>query len=58
MANQRPLRGSEKRVDLDVGGSCASTQTAILILDKQLADQGFTETVEKILESRSPSCGT
>lgn len=44
MTNQRPLRGSEEGMNLDVGCSSAGTQSAILILDKQFANQRFAKT--------------
>ena len=41
--DQRPLRRAEEGVALDVGRACASSEAAVLVLDEEFADQGFTE---------------
>lgn len=44
MADQSPLGRSEKGVHLDVGSASPGAQAAVLVFDKQFADQGLAET--------------
>lgn len=44
MADERPLCGAEEWVNFDIGGSSASPQSAILILDQELSNKRLAKT--------------
>ena len=47
MPNEGPLRCSEKRMRLDIGRTSTGSESAVLILDKQLADERLAKTGRK-----------
>jgi hypothetical protein len=47
VADQRPLRGAEEGVTLDVGGARARAKAPVFVLDEELTDEGFAGTFWK-----------
>jgi hypothetical protein len=44
VSNKSPLRSPEERMTLDIGGSGSCSETSVLVLDEEFADQRFTKT--------------
>ena len=49
VSNKRPLRSAEEGMGFDVGRAGPGTQSSVLILDQQLSNKRFTQTVEGTL---------
>lgn len=51
VSDQSPLSRPEEGMYLDVRSSCTGTQSAILVLDKQLAYERFAQTTSPLAEA-------
>lgn len=45
MSDESPLCGAEEWMDFNVGGASSCAQSSVLVLDKQLPNQGLAKTV-------------